>query len=67
MPNPQTNAPATLYMVNETGNRAGFGTQQGYGGGGLNNPGATATATNVTIIRNRASAGGGPPVPGRRR
>ncbi len=53
--------PATLTMQNDTvtGNLAGSGNQAGFGGGLLNESGATLT--NVTISRNRASSptGGG--------
>jgi CSLREA domain-containing protein len=63
MPNSEPESPsnATLDMANDTvtGNRAGFGTQDGVGGGVFNDPGASATLTNVTVSRNRASAYGG--------
>lgn len=62
MPNSESETPATatLTMANDTltANRAGSGTQQGFGGA-LLNVASSATLTNVTISRNRASGDGG--------
>jgi hypothetical protein len=53
-------ATETLKMVNDTvtGNQVGGGTTAGFGGGLDNEPGASATLTNVTVSRNRAGSSG---------